>query len=65
MFGRKSCSACGAPVDWYTPQEMDADLQALAKEAEAFLGEPVASVWRCARPACAEVGFFGGIHAGF
>lgn len=66
MFGvRKSCPQCGAPVDTFTAAEMDAELKADAKQAEAFMGEPVTSAWRCARPACAEVGFFGGIHAGF
>jgi hypothetical protein len=66
MFGvRKSCSQCGAPVDTFAADEMDAELKAEAKQAEAFMGEPVASAWRCVRPSCAEVGFFGGVHVGF
>jgi hypothetical protein len=66
MFGntRKNCSQCGASIVWFKPEEMDAELKTLAKQASKFMGEPVASVWRCTVPACAEVGFFGGIHAG-
>lgn len=67
MFGnmRKSCSQCGAPVDWLKLDDLDSELRAEAKQAEAFMGEPVASVWRCSRSACAEVGFFGAVHTGF
>lgn len=62
---RKSCPQCGAPVDFFKPKDMNSELRALAKQAEAFMGEPVASVWVCARDACAEVGFFGAVHSGF
>lgn len=65
MFGRKNCSQCGGPIDWFKLEEMDAELTTFAKEASAFMGEPVASGWRCTNSACAEVGFFGGVHAGF
>lgn len=70
MLGkRKSCSKCGAPVDWFKPGqfkgEVDSELLDLVKQAEAFMGEPVASVWVCARDACAEVGFLGAVHSGF
>jgi hypothetical protein len=70
MFGmRTSCSECGAPIDWLKPGEfdgeLDSELLADVKRAEAFMGEPVTSVWRCARSACGEVGFFGSVHSGF
>jgi hypothetical protein len=67
MFGimRKSCTQCGAPVDWIKLEDLDTELRADAKRAEAFMGEPISSVWRCARAACGEVGFFGAVHSGF
>lgn len=64
MF-RKSCSQCGAPVDSVNLENMDAALRADAERAAAFMGEPVASAWVCARAACGEYGFFGSVHASF
>ncbi len=59
---RPSCSQCGGSIVWVKPHEMDSELVALAKEAAEWLGESAMSVWRCTLPACAEVGFFGGVH---
>jgi hypothetical protein len=52
-------------VVWLDAGEVrkDAELSKLVREAAAWLGEPVESVWRCSRSACGETGFFGGLHA--
>lgn len=60
---RKSCTECSAPVVWLKTHEMDSELLMEAKQASEWLGEPVTSIWRCTRPACAEVGFFGSVHS--
>jgi hypothetical protein len=67
MFGgiRNKCSQCGGPIVWLQPEDYDAEVTAVVKEATDFMGEPVGSVWRCTSPACDEIGVFGGVHAGF
>jgi len=60
---RKVCSQCGGAIEWIELRDMDSELLRLAQQAKDFLGEAVSSVWRCTRPACAEVGFFGGVHS--
>lgn len=62
---RSSCTECSGPIVWLKPQDMDSEIQRLAKEASEWLGEPATSVWRCTRSTCAEVGFFGGLHTSF
>ena len=64
LFGnmRRACSQCGGPIVWVEPEQMDSELVALAKEASEWLGESATAVWRCRSSACAEIGFFGGMH---
>lgn len=67
MFGgtRNKCSHCNGPIVWLQPENYDAEVTALVKQAANFMGEPVESVWRCTSPACDEIGLFGGVHASF
>lgn len=62
-FFRRACSDCGAPVEWLDAQAIreDAELSKLVREAAAYVGEPIRSVWRCSK-ACGGVGFFGALH---
>lgn len=62
---RKKCSQCGGPIVWLQPENYDADVKTLIKQASEYMGEPVESVWRCTSSACDEIGVFGGVHAGF
>jgi hypothetical protein len=65
-FMRRSCSQCGGQIEWLTLEQAQQDAQ-IAKdleEASRWIGEPVKTIWRCLRPSCQEVGFFGAMHVG-
>jgi hypothetical protein len=63
---RSTCSECGGPIAWLTPEQVQQDREVSqdVARAEKFLGERVTSVWRCGTPTCGEIGFFGATFFG-